>query len=163
MATPMSACLMAAASLTASPGHGDNLAALLQLLHQAQLVLRGDATKHRERVEACLQLLIRERGELGSREALALEPEFLADGGGGDHVVARNHAHGDSCRLGLFHGELGLETERVDDADDANECEVLDGGHGVGEGRGLVLGVDRCAARARACAVLATSGTRSPR
>ena len=130
-------------------GHGDNLAPVLEALHQAQLVLRGNPAKDRQFVEPGVDLVVGQCGELDAAEALAFQAQLLADCRGGDHVVAGDHADRDAGGLGLLDGELGLESQGVDDADDAHEAEVLDGGHRVGEDRLLVCGSMAMIARAR--------------
>ena len=130
MATPMSACLSAAASLTASPVIATTSPCGLHELHQPQLVLRGHPTEH---VQLAAVARSARRPPCAANSAPVMPPGPRPSSAPIASAVTRwspviirtsmPAALGDAHRLDR------LGPQRVDDADQAEEHQVRDGGH----------------------------------
>ena len=118
--------------------HGDHQALLLHELDEPELVLGGDAAEHVQVRQPLQQLLVGEGGQLGSADRARAEAQLPADRARGHRVVAGDHADLDAGLQGDLDGHLGGGPQRVDDADQADEHELLDVGHRVGDEGGLV-------------------------
>ena len=125
MATPMSAFLRAGASFTPSPVIATML--LCCWREWTRRILSSGATRATTPISGscCGELLVGEGGELGAGEGAAPDAELLADGGGGDRVVAGDHPDLDAGAVALGDGRLGLGAGRVDDADHRDDREVV--------------------------------------
>ena len=85
--------------------HGDDLPARLQLLDQGELAFRAHPAANR----------------------LRRKPELAADGLGGEPLIAGEH-HGANARLAAARdGVLDARPHRVDEADQAEKGELVDG------------------------------------
>ncbi len=104
-------------------GHGDDLALGLQRLHQAQLVFRAGAGEHVDVPRRAGQGAFGQGFDLGSQHRhLALaDSQLLADGAGGDAMVAGNHLHTDAGGMAERDGFDGLLAGRVDQAAQAEQ------------------------------------------
>ena len=119
-------------------GHRHDQPLLLHEPGQAELVLRGDPAEHVQLGEPALDLLVGHRLQLAAADRARAEPERLADGVGGDGVVAGDHADVDAGAQRHLHGVPGLGAQRVDHAHHADEAEVGRQRHRV-VGHGLQL------------------------
>ena len=124
IATPTSACLSAAASLTASPVIATTSPA--SCISRARRSLSSGAT--RPNTCSCGSCSITsasvEASELGAGDHARAQPELVGDRPGGDGVVAGDHADVDPGGERDADGVLGLGAQRVDDADQRDEDEV---------------------------------------
>ena len=82
------------------------------------------------------------RVELGARLDTRAQPELVGDRPGGDRVVAGDHAHVDAGGQGAGDGVLRLGAQRVDDADQRHEQQVVHGAHRVADRGGHRVGVE---------------------
>ena len=133
IATPTSACLSAAASLTASPVIATTSPGLLHQPGEAHLVLGSDATEHVQLRQRRDHFLVGHLVELGARLDARAEPEFIGDRPSGDRVVAGDHADVDPGGERPRDGVLRLGAQRVDDADERHEQQIVDGAHRVAD------------------------------
>ena len=134
IATPMSAVLSAGASLTPSPVMATTLPARLEDVDQPHLVLGGDTRDDADLVDLRLRLLVAERGELRAGDRPPGDAELLGDGGGGDGVVAGDHAHLNASGVRLGDRGLGLGAWRIDDAHQREQRQIADEWQQVGVG-----------------------------
>ena len=107
-------------------GHRDDVALLLEDADQPHLVLGRDAGDDADVVDLRVELVVRERGELGAGERTTVDAELAGDGRRGGGVVARDHADADARVLAQRDGVLGFLAGRVDDADKGEQLEVAD-------------------------------------
>ena len=132
IATPMSACLSAAASLTASP-----VMATMRpcsCISRARRSLSSGVTRPKTWSSGSRRATSSSDSAWSSLPLIAPgpSPRRLTDGVGGDGVVAGDHADVDAGAEGDVHGVLGLGAQRVDDADHPDEVEVMRHRHRVG-------------------------------
>ena len=125
MAIPMSAALMAGASLTPSPVMATTSPFVLRVSTSSTLC--SGATRPTTPMSSirARRSVLGHGGEVGSQDGLAADPDLLGDGGPGGDVVAGDHPDPDVGRLGLGHCRLGLGPGRVDHPDQAGHLEVL--------------------------------------
>src|SRR6476619_1610937 len=98
MAIPMSAALMAGASLTPSPVIATTSPFCFKVSTSSTLC--SGAT----RPTTPMSPLSRgQRGEVGAEHGLAGDAQLRGDGRPGDHVVAGDHPHADVGSLGIGH------------------------------------------------------------
>ena len=81
--------------------------------------------------ELAHHLFVGEMLQLGPGENAGAEAEFVGDRTGGDGMVARDHADVDAGAERHVDGVLRLGAERVDDADQRDEDEVVHGRHRI--------------------------------
>ena len=98
-------------------GHRDDLALLLQRLHEQHLVLGRDPADHPDVVDAGQPLFLAECGEFGAEHGGSGDAELPGDRRPGGDVVAGDHPHPDVRVLRVQDGRLGLVAGRVDHGD----------------------------------------------
>ena len=89
-------------------------------------MLGSDASDHTDVVDACQPFLVAECGELRAEHRRPGDAELCRDGGSGDHVVARDHAHPDPGTLGVVDGLHRRFAGRIDHGHDGRHLEVGD-------------------------------------
>ncbi len=102
----------------------------------------ADAPEHVQLRQRGDHLFIGHRVEFGARLDTRAQPEFVGDRAGGDRVVAGDHADVDAGGQGAGDGVLGLGAQRVDDADQRHEQQVVHGTHRVADRRGHRVGIE---------------------
>ena len=134
MAMPMSAALMAGASLTPSPVMATTSPFALRVSTSSTLC--SGATRPITPMSS-----IRARrsdsdmaAKSGSQDGLATDPDLLGNGGPGGDVVAGDHPDPDVGRLGLGHCRLGLGPGGVHHPDQGGHLKLLDVGEQVALG-----------------------------
>ena len=136
MATPMSACLRAAASLTASPVIATTSPDCCMSSRQPELVLGRHPAEDVQLGKPLDDLLVGQVLQFGAGDHAGAEAELVGDGASGHGVVAGDHPHVDPGAERDADRVLGLGAERVHDPDQRHEDEIGDRGHRVGERRG---------------------------
>ena len=131
MATPMSAALMAGASLTPSPVIATTSPFFLSVSASSTLCSGATRPTTPMLVDSLEPLRFGQRGELGAEDRLARDVELLGDRRSGDDVVARHHPHPDVRRLRVGDGGLRLLARRIDHADEARHLQALDQGEQI--------------------------------
>ena len=146
MATPMSACLSAAASFTASPVIATTSPA--SCMRRARRTLSSGAT--RPNTCSCGRRSITSasdsRLEIRAGDEPGPEAELVGDRPRGDGVVAGDHADVDPGMQRDSHRVLRFRTQRIDDPDQRDQDKIRDRSHRVGarsRHRGVVEITDR--------------------
>ena len=121
----MSAVFSAGSVVHAVAGHRDDVALLLQRLHEPDLVLRGNSGDDPDLLHLLVELLVGQRRELGARERPALDPQLRGDRGGRRHVVACDHPCADPGLPTACDRVLRLLARRVDDRHQGEQRQVL--------------------------------------
>ena len=96
------------------------------------LVLGRHAGDDADAVDLAHRLVVAHRAELGAGDGPALDAELVRDRLRGDGMVAGDHPDLDAGRLRLRDGGLCRRPRRVDDADDGEERQPVDGRQQVG-------------------------------
>ena len=121
---PTCAARSAGASLT--PRHRDDLAARLQRLNDAQLLLGRDARAHADAGHAHAQRVVVERSQLVAAEQFATavgQPGLACDRARSDRMVAGDHHDADARGPALGDGLGHLGAQRVGQPEQADEAE----------------------------------------
>ena len=123
MAMPMSAALMAGASLTPSPVIATTSPFFFSV--SASSTLCSGATRPTTPIRsiAASRSASGRAAKSAPEDRLARDADLLGDRRAGDHVVAGDHADPDVRRLGAGHGRLGLVPRRVDHPDQAGHLQ----------------------------------------
>ena len=114
--------------MTPSPVMADDVALLAQDVDEVDLVLGRDAGDDADAVDLADGLLVAHRAEVGAGHRPALDPELVGDRLGRDRMVAGDHPDLDAGRLGVGDGGLRGRPRRIDDPDDREQRQPVDGG-----------------------------------
>ena len=124
IAMPMSAALIAGASLTPSPVIATTSPFCFSV--SASITLCSGATRPTTPIASIRSSRsLVERRELRAEDRLAVDAELLGDRAAGDDVVAGDHPYADVRFLGVCDGGLRFFAGRVDHRDQACHLEVL--------------------------------------
>ena len=120
-------------------GHGHNVSGGLEGGDEAEFVFRGGAGKDVDVLRRSGEVGVGDFFEFVSAEGCVAitDAEGLADGAGGDDVVAGDHFDADAGVLAFGDGGDGFVAGRVDDAGEAEEGEA---GLDVCWGQGFLIG-----------------------
>src|SRR5262249_31386137 len=122
MAIPMSAALMAGASLTPSPVMATTSPFFFSV--SARRTFFAGASPPLDAAEAAHPVGLGQGGDLGAEDGLAADADLLGDGRTGGDVVAGHHAYPDIRRLSAGHRVPGLVPRRVDHPDQAGQLQL---------------------------------------
>ncbi len=109
-------------------GHGDDVAVLLQRLHDAQLVVRRHARVHRRRAHSGGERRIVHGIELDSGERLSAsshDAEVGSDANCGPRVITGDHEDANARAMRVADRRRGFLARRIYDADRAHEDEIM--------------------------------------
>ena len=106
-------------------GHGNDMAARLERLDDADLVGRRDPRDDADVLDPPPECRLVHCVEFGAGDDLARQPELASDGLGGELVVARNHLHLNAGLPTAGNGLGGLRARRVHQTGEPQEGPAL--------------------------------------